>query len=131
MFERTVIGPFRISGKTAAGELAAFQVITDTVATETFPGAGIISTQAVLQILLFLALHFLLLTLRDVYLEGRPPMARQNETSLKHYGMNSLCHVKEKKGKDHRFGLFLLVIFVKFKIIIDLLSKCKDWLQRK
>lgn len=76
MFERTVIGPFRISGKTAAGELAAFQVITDTVAAETFPGAGIISTQAVLQILLLFTLHFLLLAILGFVSRNNPPIAR-------------------------------------------------------
>lgn len=45
--------------------------------------------------------------------------------------MISLCQVKETMGKDGRFGLFLRVTFVRVKIIVDLFSKCKNWLQKK
>lgn len=83
MFERTVIGPFRISGKTAAGELATFQMITDAVTAEPFPRAGIISAQAVLQIFILFALHALLLSFRSFYPEKQPPCCPVELNSFK------------------------------------------------
>lgn len=61
MIERAVIGLFGFFGKTAAGELAAFQVITDAVTAHPLPGAGIISALAGFQVFFLFALHFVLL----------------------------------------------------------------------
>lgn len=57
MFERTIVGFFGVRGKTTTGQLAAFQVIPDTLAADTLPRAPGVAATAVLEVLFLIAFH--------------------------------------------------------------------------
>ena len=57
MFKRSVIGFFRIIGKTACGQLSHLQMVADAVAADPLAGASGVRTVARLEILFFFAFH--------------------------------------------------------------------------
>lgn len=58
VLEGAVVGSFGVRGKTASGELPAFEVILDAFAAKTVSGASFIAARAFGAVFFFLAFHF-------------------------------------------------------------------------
>ena len=57
MFERAIVSFFRALGKAASGELSHFQMIGDTLTTDSFSGAGLIGAVTLVKVFFTIAFH--------------------------------------------------------------------------
>ena len=57
MFKRAIVGFFRVLRKAATGELSHFQMIGNTLATDSFSGTGLIGAITLFKVLLPITFH--------------------------------------------------------------------------
>jgi len=57
MLKRAIVGFFRVFRKAATGELSHFQMIGDTLATDSLSGTGLIGAVTLFKVLLSITFH--------------------------------------------------------------------------